>query len=232
MKTKTPFVSVLISVYNDEENISRAINSILNQSYKNIELLIIDDASTDNTVVEIQNTIRGKKNTIFFQNEINLGLTKNLNFLIKNSRGELIARQDSDDVSHPDRIEKQVSYLLSNNLDACTSRSINLQNRKKIPGMSFYLPKKLTMRFKNPFIHGTLLIKKKVLEQVNYYNENYYYSQDYFLFACLIKNNFIIKTINKPLYTLNTKNNISSKFKDDQKEYSDMVKKYWKSNLS
>ena len=83
MKTKTPFVSVLISVYNDEENISRAINSILNQSYKNIELLIIDDASTDNTVVEIQNTIRGKKNTIFFQNEINLGLTKNLNFLIK-----------------------------------------------------------------------------------------------------------------------------------------------------
>ena len=161
MKTKTPFVSVLISVYNDEENISRAINSILNQSYKNIELLIIDDASTDNTVVEIQNTIRGKKNTIFFQNEINLGLTKNLNFLIKNSRGELIARQDSDDVSHPDRIEKQVSYLLSNNLDACTSRSINLQNRKKIPGMSFYLPKKLTMRFKNPFIHGTLLIKKK-----------------------------------------------------------------------
>ena len=230
MKTSTPLVSVLISVHNDEKNIRNAINSILDQTYDNIEILIIDDASTDNSFNEIQTTIKGKKKVMCFQNKENVGLTKNLNFLIKNSQGELIARQDSDDISHPDRIEKQVKHLLDNNLDACTTRSTNLQNGKKIPGLSYYLPKKLIMRLKNPFIHGTLLIKKSVLDKVNYYNENYYYSQDYFLFAYLLKNNFNVRTLNESLYSLNTKNNISTNHKNEQMKYSIKVKEYWKSH--
>lgn len=230
MKVSKPLVSVLISVHNDEKNIRNSIKSILDQSYENIEILIVDDASTDNSLNEIQATIRGQKNVLFFQNKKNVGLTKNLNFLIKNSKGELIARQDSDDISHRHRIEKQVKFLLDNKLDACTTRSTNLQNGKKIPGFSYYLPKKLIMKFKNPFIHGTLLIKKSVLDKVNYYNESYYYSQDYFLFAYLLKNNFNVKTLNESLYILNTKNNISTNHKSEQMEYSIKVKEYWKSN--
>jgi glycosyltransferase involved in cell wall biosynthesis len=230
MKASIPLVSVLISVHNDEKNIRNAINSILDQTYANIEILIIDDASTDNSFNEIQTTIKGQKKVTCFQNKENVGLTKNLNFLIKNSQGELIARQDSDDISHPDRIEKQVKHLLDNNLDASTTRSTNLQNGKKIPGLSYYLPKKLIMRLKNPFIHGTLLIKKSVLDKVNYYNENYYYSQDYFLFAYLLKNNFNVRTLNESLYSLNTKNNISTNHKNEQMEYSIKVKEYWKSH--
>lgn len=230
MKANTPLVSVLISVHNDEKNIRNAIKSILDQTYENIEILIVDDASTDNSLNEINTTIRGQKKVMCYQNEENIGLTKNLNFLIKNSEGELIARQDSDDTSHPQRIEKQVNHLLDNKLDASTTRSTNLQNGKKIPGLSFYLPKKLIMRYKNPFIHGTLLIKKSVLDSVNCYNENYYYSQDYFLFAQLLKNNFNVKTLNESLYNLNTKNNISTNYKNEQMEYSIKVKEYWKSN--
>lgn len=230
MKTSTPLVSVLISVHNDEKNIRNAINSILYQTYDNIEILIIDDASTDNSFNEIQTAIKDQKKVTCFQNKENVGLTKNLNFLINNSQGELIARQDSDDISHPDRIEKQVKHLLENNLDACTTRSTNLQNGKKIPGLSYYLPKKLIMRLKNPFIHGTLLIKKSVLDKVNNYNENYYYSQDYFLFAYLLKNKFKVRTLNESLYSLNTKNNISTNHKNEQKEYSIKVKQYWKSH--
>ena len=232
MKTKTPLVSVIISVHNDEKNIRKAINSILDQSYVNIEILIIDDASTDNSFKEIEDTIKGKKNAVCFKNNKNVGLTKNLNFLIKKSQGELIARQDSDDTSHPLRIEKQVKQLLDKKLDACTTRAINLQNRKKIPGLSFYLPIKLTMRFKNPFIHGTLLIKKSVLDKVNNYNENFYYSQDYFLFASLLKNKFNVATLNESLYILNTKNNISTNYKGEQMQYSLKVKEYWKSKQS
>ena len=81
---ETPLISVLLSVYNDDENIKKSIDSILSQSYKNIELLVIDDGSTDHTN-EILNSIKDTRLKIF-RNEENLGLTKCLNILIKNHK--------------------------------------------------------------------------------------------------------------------------------------------------
>ena len=81
------------------------------------------------------------------------------------------------------------------------------------------------MKFKNPFIHGSLLIRKEVLKEIGGYDENYYYAQDYMLFKQLIKNNYKIKTINRTLYSLNTLDNISTKFKAEQKMFADSIKK-------
>ena len=77
---------------------------------------------------------------------------------------EIIARQDSDDISYLDRIEKQVDYLISNKLDAAASRARRKNSKRKIPSISFYLPLKIQVLYKNPMIHGTLMIKKSVLE--------------------------------------------------------------------
>ena len=98
---------------------------------------------------------------------------------IKNTKGELIARQDSDDYSNPERIYTQVRYLLKNNLDAVTSRALIIGSTKKIPGFSYFIPAKLLMKYKNPFIHGSLIIKKQVLNDLGLYDENFYYAQDY-----------------------------------------------------
>ena len=92
-------ISVVMSVKDAQETISDSINSILVQSHDNFELLIMNDASTDNTA-EIISQFEAKDPRVkIFNNKKNLGLTASLNILIKKSSGEFIARQDSDDVS-------------------------------------------------------------------------------------------------------------------------------------
>ena len=218
-------LSVIMSVYNAQETIKKSIQSILDQSYKEFEFLILDDASTDETF-NICNEYKKKDKRIeIYRNDKNLGLTKSLNKLISYSNGEIIARQDADDVSKKERLQKQLNYLCENNLDACTSRANIMNEEKVIPRFSFLLPKKIVIRYKNPFIHGTLLIRKSVLVENNYYDENFYYSQDYKLMSDLIKKNKKIKIMNENLYFLNMKNNISNLNKEEQNYYAKCVRK-------
>jgi len=215
-------VSVIMSTYNDEKTIFDSIQSILDQSYKNIELLVLNDASTDNTR-KILNIFKDKRIKIF-TNKKNIGLTKSLNFLIKKSSGLFIARQDADDVSLPSRFEKQLDFLNKHNIKVCTTRALIKNSSKKIPGFSFYIPKKIIIRHKNPFIHGTLLIEKDLINRMGNYDEKFYYAQDYELFSKLIKNKYNVKTLKEPLYVLNTTNNISTYKKQEQQYYADCVK--------
>ena len=99
--------------------------------------------------------------------------------LLKNVTTELIARQDSDDFSLPTRLEDQVNLITNKNYDAVYTRAINKQSQTKIPGLSFYIPSKLLIKYKNPYIHGSLMIKHEVLKSLNYYSEDFYYAQDY-----------------------------------------------------
>jgi len=226
MNNNQPLVSVILPVYNDETNIEKSINSILNQTYKNIELLIYNDGSNDSTQKIISN-IDSPLIKIFSNNK-NIGLTKALNFLISKSSGEIIARQDSDDISYLDRIEKQVDYLLSNKLDAAASRARRKNSKRKIPSISFYLPLKIQVLYKNPMIHGTLMIKKSVLEELNFYNTKFKYSQDFKLLIDLLNNGYKFRILNEVLYELNLINNISSNFRADQRKYFYMAKKGYK----
>tara|TARA_B100001996_G_C18611065_1_gene573724 strand:+ start:453 stop:1142 length:690 start_codon:yes stop_codon:yes gene_type:complete len=211
-------ISVIMSVFNDEKNVENSIRSILNQTYKNFDFFIIDDCSSDQTYKKIMN-FSGDQRIKIFQNDKNLGLTKSLNYLIEQVDGKYIFRQDSDDRSYPDRFYKQLEILEAGNYKVCTSRAINMTNEKKIPGLSSWIPKKIIMNYKNPYIHGTLAIEKKLLNSIGNYDEEYYYSQDFKLFLDLYNKNEEIYEIKEPLYLLNTRNNISSKHKNLQKSY-------------
>ena len=221
-----PLISVLLAVFNDEENITDSISSILNQTYYNIELLVIDDCSTDNTFHKINNF--NDRRIKVFKNESNLGLTKSLNLLVKQSVGDLIARQDSDDISDPERLEKQYNFLIKESLDACTTRAFVKNSKRGRPFLTHLLPTNIVLKYKNPFIHGTLLIRTQVLKSIGLYNEEYKYAQDYKLYLDLKQKNFRIKIMNKKLYTLNTKNNISTKNKKEQEYFFKLAKKSWK----
>ena len=214
-----------MSVYNDEKNIKKSIDSIVNQTYKELELLIMDDASSDGSLEVINEYKKKFKNIKVFKNETNKGLTYSLNKLIKASQGEYIARQDSDDLSRQNRIMEQIITVENNNLDFCSSRALVKNSKKKIPGISYYLPTRQLMRIKNPFIHGTLFIKRNVLEDVGLYDEEFYYAQDYKLMMDLIDRNYKFKIINKPLYELNMENNISTIKRKEQAYFSNLVRK-------
>lgn len=216
-------VSVIMGVYNNEDTVKNAIESILNQSYKNIELIITDDNSSDNSVSIIKNYLN-LKNIKLIENKENIGLTKSLNLMIETSNGKLIARQDADDISLEKRIEVQVGQINKLNLDFVSSRAKNLQTNKNIPNISYNLPYKFLIKYKNPFIHGTLVIKKNVLLQLGNYDERFKYAQDYKLMIDAIDKNYKFKVLRKPLYLLNTKNNISNQYKDEQEFFANCAR--------
>ena len=214
-----------MSVYNDEKRVSKSIESILNQTFQDFEFLILDDCSTDNTYEICDYYAKKNQKIKLMKNHDNLGLTKSLNLLISKSSYELIARQDSDDESFKQRLEIQLNIMQKHNLDACTTLATIDEQKRIRPFISHFLPKKLIIKYKNPFIHGSLLIKKKVLENVGMYDEKFKYAQDYKLMFDLIRFEHKLKIINQPLYKLNIKDNISTNNIEEQNYYANCVKK-------
>ncbi len=223
--SNSPFFSIILSIYNEEnELIVSSINSILNQTFKNFEFIIVVD--NPNRSISFLKKIQERETRLtLIINEKNIGLTQSLLKAIKITKGKYIARQDADDISHPERIKIQIDEIEKNNLDFCSSRAFVKESNRKIPGLSFFLPKKIMMKYKNPFIHGTLVIKKNILKDVGNYDENFYYSQDYKLMKDLINYKCNYKVLKTPLYILNTKNNISTKKLDEQDYYAECVRK-------
>jgi glycosyltransferase involved in cell wall biosynthesis len=216
--------SVIMSVYNNEDTIVKCVESIVNQTNNDFEFLIIDDNSTDYSY-EILKKLDNQYHQIkLFKNNKNIGLTKSLNQLIGEASGDYVFRQDGDDYSDINRLDKQLDVMYKYNLDFCTTRAINLQDNNIIPGYSHYLPYKYLLKYKNPFIHGSLCIKMEAILEIGKYDELFYYSQDYKLFSDLIQRKYKFKVINKPLYFLNTVNNISSNNKKEQEYYANCVK--------
>ena len=106
-----PTVSVIMGIYNCEKTLSDAIDSIINQTYSDWELIMCDDGSTDNTY-QIATKYSEKDNRItVIKNDTNSGLAFSLNHCLKYAKGEYVARMDADDISLPNRFEKQVAFL-------------------------------------------------------------------------------------------------------------------------
>src|SRR5688500_16809721 len=110
--TSSLLVSVVIAVYNRESFIAEAVYSILNQTHQNLELLIVNDCSTDNTE-QIIKSIEDSR-IKYFKNTQQLGPGKSRNAGLQHAKGDFITIMDSDDISVPQRLEWQVSYLQNN----------------------------------------------------------------------------------------------------------------------
>jgi len=183
-------VSVIMSVYNSEKYVEESVRSIMKQSYSNLEVLIADDCSTDNSYEILLKLANEDSRIKIIKNEHNLKLAKTLNKLIKLAKGKYIARMDSDDIALPERIEKQV-YFLENNydIDFCGTNAFWINEKNKKIGKS-YLPItsfdcKYYFRFGNTFIHPSILIKSFVLKE-DLYSESFRYAQDYELWGRLL----------------------------------------------
>jgi len=109
----TELVSVIIPAYNSEKYISDTIDSVLNQTYKNLEIIVVDDGSTDNTEKVVKEKLSNFSNFKFLK-QCNLGSAEARNLGIRNSNGNYIAFLDADDLWLPQKIEKQIKFFLNN----------------------------------------------------------------------------------------------------------------------
>lgn len=174
-------ISVVMGIHRFDEYVEDSIVSILNQTYKEFEMIVVANGLAAD---EIASTIE-----CLFPNESRLKIITSqigqlghaLNVGIDASSSEYIARMDSDDISHPERLQKQLDYLLKNNLDMVGS-DINLINEKgEFIGAQTY-PKGLDINkkliYKNCFAHNTVLMKRSFFLKVRGYNAGYN-SEDY-----------------------------------------------------
>ena len=106
---RTPHVSFLLAVHNDARFIGATLRSILDQTFDDFELVVVDDASTDGTADLLRSS--GDRRIRYVRNEDNLGQVPSLNVGLKLCRGELVARIDGDDLCEPTRLAAQVKYL-------------------------------------------------------------------------------------------------------------------------
>lgn len=183
-------VSVLMSVFNGELYLADAINSILNQNFNDFEFIIIDDCSSDRSAEIIKNF--GDTRIKYFRNTENLGLTKSLNIGLDYCKGNYIARMDSDDVSLPDRLEKQISFL-ENNPDVGLVGSCYKFIKGRKASAKVFLPVSseeinCSMLFNNCIIHTSATFRKSIIEKFNLrYDECYKRSQDYSLWLNMMR---------------------------------------------
>jgi glycosyltransferase involved in cell wall biosynthesis len=182
-----------MSVYDGASYLEKSIESILNQTFKDFEFIIIDDGSTDNSW-EILNSYANQDHRIkLFKNEVNLGLTKSLNKGLALAQGDYIARQDADDISLPQRFEKQVARLGQNSDIVLASCNIELIDAE---GKPFQTVKRACapalvawyLLFYNHLAgHSQVMFRRKLVEELGGYSETYRYSQDYELWCRLSK---------------------------------------------
>lgn len=188
-----PLVSVLICAYNTECYIEESVRAVMNQTYSNLEIIIVNDGSTDNTKKILDALALEDSRIKVINNEKNLGIINSSNIGLKHVNGDYIAKTDSDDMAKPYWIEKIMGSLLSNNEIIAMGSYISLLRSNnggklgqahqtgeiwKVPLTHDEISKR--MLFQNPMNNPTMIIRSKVFKEYNIlYDLNYPYAEDY-----------------------------------------------------
>jgi hypothetical protein len=200
-------VTVLMAVYNGERYLRDAVESILCQTFQDFQFLIINDGSTDNTRDVILSYDDAR--IVLVDNEHNVGQTRSLNRGLELAAGELIARQDADDISEPGRLAKQATFLERHPEVALLGtwyKEIDVQGTvvgdRTLPCRTTDI--RWSLLFFCPFVHSSVMLRKSVLsEQIGFYSEALAYSQDYELWHRIARR-FPIANLPEPLVRLRT----------------------------
>jgi hypothetical protein len=185
-------VTVVLPVYNGARFLRGAIDSLLVQTYRDFELLVIDDGSHDESAEIAHSYERLDTRVRVLRNETNQGLARTLNRGLDEARAELVARQDADDVSHPRRLETQVAFLQAHRdvalvgaqgweIDATGHHVGRFDKPREAEGIAW------TMMFDNAFLHTSVLFRRDAVRSAGGYDPAYAYCQDYELWSRLLR---------------------------------------------
>lgn len=186
-----PELSVVMSVFNGGDELYKSIESILVQTFSDFEFIIINDGSFDNTA-EILEAYTKKDNRIKVHSQNNKGLSNSLNYAVSIAGSPIIARQDADDTSLPERFEKQIIYLSANpSLSLIGTGFIERSkwdnfSRKHLNKFSPAQCRKNMIKG-NFMCHSSIMFRKRVFEEVGGYNKDYCFAEDYKLYFDFLK---------------------------------------------
>ena len=181
-------VSIIMSVFNGMPLMKEAVESIQKQTFRDFELLVVNDCSTDETKRALHSFSDSDDRIRIIENKNNLGLAASLNKAWQSAEGEFIARMDSDDISEPQRLEEQVRYLEKREDVVVLGTSATLINQKsETIGRSLRRESHgdliKHMGTENPFFHSSVMMRRQFLVETGGYDKSFRRSQDYDLWS-------------------------------------------------
>lgn len=230
-------ISVGIPFYNAEKYLALSIQSVISQSYKNWELILVDDGSIDSSVQIANYYAKYDKRIKVLSDGQNKKLPFRLNQIIKESKGHFIARMDADDIMHPERLEMQFNFLKNNiNFDLVSSGLISIDNNNQVKGFrcvdELYYDF-ITPKLSYPVVHPSIMARKSWYLR-NQYSEKYPRAEDFELWTrAITKKDFKMAVMPDLLLYYREEGNLSldkliNSYKDTLKIYSQY---YSKNNL-
>lgn len=184
-----PLVSVLIPCYNVESYVVESVSSIIDQTYTNLEIVIINDCSSDNTSHKLDELSKKDSRIKIYNNETNLKLIKTLNKGVELCNGKYIARMDADDISFPTRIEKQVSFLEQNaDYDVVSTMFYTFRTGKSKHNLYInpktYEELQAYLLFRSGICHPAVMIRKTLFTELGLkFEAKYLHVEDYALWS-------------------------------------------------
>lgn len=183
MANRKPSVSVVMTVFNEDKYVSRAIESILNQTLKNFEFIIVNDASSDKSLSVIRSYMRKDKRIRLINNRKNLKLPHSLNLGVSQAKANFIARMDADDIALPKRLQKECRFLKTHpNVAIVGSNILIVDEEEHIVSKREYstnsVKLKQTMLRYSPFAHPSVMFRKDIFEEFGGYNKLLNFCED------------------------------------------------------
>lgn len=216
-----PSISVILPVFNCEKYVGTAIESILNQTYEDFELIIIDDGSEDSSD-KIIKTYANSDQRIVHLKQKNKGLVVALNEGIKHSKGSFLARMDADDISLPDRFEQQIRYLQEHPDTSVLGGLISIIDKhgKFIRLGSYPFDRRELNKFiedGSPLAHPTVMMRKKCLLEVGVYRAAFEHAEDYDLWLRFHSSGKVIENLPIPILKYRQHDtNVSTVYREKQ----------------
>lgn len=224
----SPKVSILLPVYNAEKYLSSCLDSLLEQTFQDFEIIAINDASSDSSLHILKAYANKDSRIKIYCNESNLKISPTLNKGLKIASAPLVMRMDADDIAFPQRIERQYCFMQSYPEVSISGTGIQVLGTDVI----WHVPEsnnkiRATLFFNSPILHPTAIYKKEVIINAGGYSENAPYAEDYDLWHRLSTNkNIIFSNIDIPLlYYRITTTEKSQEYKIIQNKTANLIRK-------
>lgn len=228
-----PKISLIMSVYNGEDYLSEAIESVLNQTFKDFELIIINDCSTDKTHEILKRFEDFDKRVKVYTNEVNLRLPSSLNKAISYAQGKYIARMDADDICLPERLEKQYEFMEKNpNVALSSCRFMTLKNgvisSGGCGGKCDNESIKALLLVTNPILHPGIIAKADAIRSL-LYDKNFTCTEDMELWTRFVMAGYDVEIMPEyfMIYRLHDKQITETTLEKQHKEVIAIQKKYY-----
>lgn len=226
-----PLVSVIMATFNEPKQfIEESINSILNQTYKKLELLIADDSTNEDTIKVIDNAAANDPRVVIIRKPERMGFVNALNEALHQAKGDFIARMDGDDISLPNRFELQLKFANDNpDIDVFGGGLYIIDEKGEVKSQRIYPSTKRKLNryfmYRNPLAHPTIMFRRSIIDEGNYYDPSFKKAEDLEFYLRLTNKNIKLGNLDEFLLKYRVLGGFSGKRAKDNWKYNHKARK-------